>query len=242
MRDQGDRNPLLRSLVWVLVAVGILGLGVLGAQRFLFNNGDEKPAPIAASKPAPTDPQTPVPVPKEKPSPMPPPVKEQRDTTPPTDQQPKPDVRRTRTDVPQPQPGGDHTVGFVTDPPGANLTVDSLSALSCHTPCMLTLPAGRHVLKLQMDGYRMYPKIIMVPQDNDVFIKLSKAVGSLSITSNPSGAAILLDGQQQAQTTPAVFHLAPGMHHVRVSRNGVPLDFDVNVPDGDLISKSVNFQ
>src|SRR5260370_94421 len=116
-RDQSDRNPLLRSLVWVLVAVGILGLGVLGAQRFLFNNGDEKPAPIAASKPAPTDPQTPGPVAKEKPSPMPPPVKEQSVPTPPTDQQPKPDLRRTRTDLPQPHPGSAHAHAFITNPP-----------------------------------------------------------------------------------------------------------------------------
>ena len=107
---------------------------------------------------------------------------------------------------------------------------------------MLTLPAGRHVLRAQLDGYRSYPRIVTVPQDNDVFLKLSKAVGSLSITSNPPGASIILDGQQQSQTTPAVFHLPPGTHRVRVSRNGVPLDFDVNVPDGDLISKNVNFQ
>jgi len=146
------------------------------------------------------------------------------------------------TTPPQTQNAGDRTVQFVTDPLGATLTVDNLSALSCRTPCMLTLPAGRHVLRTQLDGYRSYPKIVTVPQDNDVFMKLSKAVGSLSITSNPPGASIILDGQQQPQTTPAVFHLPPGTHRVRVSRDGVPLDFDVNVPDGELISKNVKFQ
>ena len=107
---------------------------------------------------------------------------------------------------------------------------------------MLTLTAGRHVLKTQMNGYRNYPRIVTVPQDTDVFMKLAKAAGSLSITSNPPGASIVLDGQMQRQTTPAVFQLPPGMHHVRVTRNGVPLDFDVNLPDGELVSRSVNFQ
>src|SRR5205085_8629829 len=34
-----DRNPLLRSLVWVLVGVGLVGLVLLGAQKLLFSAG-----------------------------------------------------------------------------------------------------------------------------------------------------------------------------------------------------------
>jgi serine/threonine-protein kinase len=261
VREDGDRNPLLRSLVWLLVAIGVVGLGLLGAQKFLFNK-DDKPVQVAETRPATAPPEHSVPAPVKPPqasapSPVPPEaVPEKRSPMTPAkevsresgvgsrEKTPEP-ARRTRTEPPPaapPQTGGDHTVQFVTDPLGATLTVDNIAALTCRTPCMLTLAAGRHVLRAQMDGYRSYPKIVTVPQDNDVFLKLSKAVGSLSITSNPPGANIVLDGQQQSQTTPAVFHLPPGTHRVRVSRNGVPLDFDVNVPDGELISKNVNFQ
>ena len=33
LRDQGDRNPLLRGLVWTLVAIGVLGSGIWAAQK-----------------------------------------------------------------------------------------------------------------------------------------------------------------------------------------------------------------
>src|SRR5258708_1567979 len=114
--DQEDRNPLLHGLVWALVAIGVLGLGIWGVEKHFFNNGDDKPAQISESKPAPTPPQTPTSVPpvKERPRSMPPPA-------------------------PPPQPSGDHSVEFVTAPPGATVIVDVLSDLSCRTPCMMTL-------------------------------------------------------------------------------------------------------
>ena len=70
-------------------------------------------------------------------------------------------------------------MAFVTDPPGATVIVDMQSDLSCRTPCMLTLTSGRHVLKAQLDGYRDYPKIVTVPQGDDLFMKLTKTWGTL---------------------------------------------------------------
>jgi hypothetical protein len=141
--------------VWALVAIGVLGFGILAAQKHFFNNDRNKPAPIAESNPTPTPPQTPASVPPVKATPSP---------TPPR----------------QPAPGADHTVEFVTDPPGATIIVDLQSDLSCRTPCMLMLPSGRHVLKAQLDGYRDYSKIITVPQqDNTWFMKLNNALSSL---------------------------------------------------------------
>src|SRR5437762_1264889 len=117
LRDQGDRNPLLRGLVWTLIAIGVLGLGIWAAQKHFFNNVDDKPALISESKPAPRAPQTPTSVSpvKEKSSRMPP-SKPQQSVSMPSEQQQNPNSR-TRTDAPQ--PSGDHTMAFVTDPPGA---------------------------------------------------------------------------------------------------------------------------
>src|SRR5438552_13798867 len=132
LRDQGDRNPLLRGLVWTLIAIGVLGLGIWAAQKHFFNNGDDKPSLISESKPAPTAPQTPTSVSpvKEKSSRMPP-SKPQQSVSMPSEQQQNPNSR-TRTDAPQ--PSGDHTMAFVTDPPGATVIVDMQSDLSCRTP------------------------------------------------------------------------------------------------------------
>ncbi len=253
VRDEGERSPLLRSLVWVLVGIGVVGLALLGAQKFLFPSGDEHPAQIAEAKPAEAPPQAPAAAPVEtKRSPM---TGSEPASNAPQGAANTPNAtarrdagtsssgpaNRARADLPAPAtpaPGGS-TVQFVTDPAGAVITLDS--GESCRTPCMLSVPPGRRVLNAKLDGYNSYPKIFNVPQDSDVFLKLTKPTGSLSISSNPPGASILLDGQAETQTTPAVFQVSPGPHHVRVTRNGVPLDFDVNVPEGGLISKRVSF-
>jgi hypothetical protein len=177
LREQDDRNPLLRGLVWWLVAIGVLGSGIWAAQKYLFNNNDDKPERISESQRAPTAPQKPASVPPvtERSNPLPSAAPQQSVLTL-TVQRQNADSGR-RMDTPPPSVG--HTVAFVTDPPGATVTVDMQSALSCRTPCMLTLTAGRHALKAQMDGYRDYPKIITVPQDDDFFMKLNPALGSL---------------------------------------------------------------
>jgi serine/threonine-protein kinase len=250
VRPDSEHNPLLRSLVWVLVGIGLLGAAVLGA-KYVFSSGEDHPQPTAETKPAATPapqnstPSQPTPAP-QKPSPInPPPVPNVSPQTPapskaeqPTSELP----RRTRTEEPPAtQQGAEHTVQFVSEPPGAAISIDNNSELSCKTPCMLKIPSGRHTASVQLDGYRNYPRIFNVPQDSDVFMKLSQTMGTLSITSTPPGAIIVLNGQQQTQTTPAVFHIPPGTYHVRVARNNVPLDFDVNVSDGGLISKNVIF-
>jgi serine/threonine protein kinase len=241
-KESGERNPMVRSLIWVLIGIGLVGLAVLGAQKFLFNNSEE-PRQVAETKATDTPPPAPV---VEKPAPVT--STPQVSTEPPKVEKPAPPVsespRRTHEEVRALTPAkqqGDHTVQIVTDPSGATVIVDNESARTCRTPCMLPLQAGRHTASVQLDGYRGYPRILNVPQESDVFVKLTKMLGTLSITSTPEGATIVLNGQVQPQQTPAMLHIAPGTYHVRVSHNGVPLDFDVDVTDGGLIGKNVSF-
>jgi hypothetical protein len=106
---------------------------------------------------------------------------------------------------------------------------------------MLALSGGRHAVAVQLEGYRPYPRVFNVPQDGDLFLRLSKASGTLSITSEPPGATIEVDGTQEGKRTPAVFNLAPGMYHVKVARSGAFIEFDVQVRDGEFINKRVDF-
>jgi hypothetical protein len=105
----------------------------------------------------------------------------------------------------------------------------------------LSVPAGRHVLNVQLAGYRAYPRVFNVPQDGDIFLQLNKIVASLSVTSTPPGASIDINGEPQSQRTPALFKFPPGTYHVRVARNGSFLDFDVQLRDGEFISRNVIF-
>jgi hypothetical protein len=133
------------------------------------------------------------------------------------------------------------SVQFLTEPPGAEVTVDGNSSLVCKTPCMLGLSSGRHAVTVQLSGYRPFPRVFNVPQDGDLFLKLSKASGTLSITSEPPGATIEVDGAAQGKRTPAIFNLPPGTYHVKVARNGAFLDFDVQIRDGEFTTKRVDF-
>jgi hypothetical protein len=106
---------------------------------------------------------------------------------------------------------------------------------------MLPLSGGRHALTVQLAGYRPYPRVFSVPQDGDLFLRLSKTSGTLSITSEPPGATIEVNGTVEGKRTPAVFNLTPGTYHVKVARGGAFIDFDVELRDGEFLNKRVDF-
>ena len=289
-RDEAEaRNPLLRSLLWMLIGIGLVGLVLFGAQKFLFNRNAEPataPAETQAQTPAAPPPASPAadnssskpspvgdaranddaPKPAAKPEPPPKttapensapdgspaeraraaPVKERPPATPPdTPREPAADgSRREVSSIPSPvvaRPAAGQTVQLLTDPPGAQMTIDNNPALSCKSPCLMSVPPGRHVLNVQLTGYRAYPRVFNVPQDGDIFLQLNKIAASLSVTSTPPGATIEINGETQSKRTPALFNFSPGTYHVRVSRNGTFLDFDVQLRDGEFVSRNVSF-
>ncbi len=229
------RNPLLKSLVWMLVGIGLVGLVLFGAQKYLFNR-DAEPAPVIATQAQPAQPAT-----------QPPPVKPSpvgESPAPATTPEKPPEVTapvKTAAPVVVPKPAIEQSVQFLTEPPGAQAVIDGDQAVTCKTPCMLPLSAGRHALVVQLSGYRPYPRVFNVPQESDIFLQLTKASGTLSITSEPPGATIEVDGALQTKRTPAVFTLAPGPYHVKVARNGASIDFDVQLRDGEFVNKRVDF-
>jgi serine/threonine-protein kinase len=261
--SRSDSNPLVKSLIWVLVGIGLVGLVLLGAQKFLFNP-PSPPVEAAQSTPADKPGSTPAPEPTAplpgdtdgaaqpvaaiaKPSPV---KTEEVKPEPVKPEAVKPQVReeaRISAPAPKPEldsppkPEGERSVQLLTDPPGAVITIDGQAANSCRTPCMLSLPQGRHTLTTQLDGFRPYPRIFKLPGESDLFLKLAKAQGTLSITSSPPGASIQINGDQKPQTTPATFVVPPGAYHVRVTRKGVPLDFDVQVQDDEIQTRNVTF-
>jgi hypothetical protein len=294
-RDEPDnRNPLLRSLMWMLVGIGLVGLVLFGAQKFLFNRNTEPaatpvetqvqapvqgpatPAPDtpaapaagtgdSASKPSPVgeakaSEETAKQAPKPEPSPKTTaPETAKREAASPekpstslpneTPRDRPPDAARDTparevSSIPSPvvaRPGGPQTVQFLTDPPGAQVIIDNNSSLACKSPCLLPVPPGRHVLNIQLAGYRAYPRVFNVPQDGDIFLQLNKIAASLSVTSTPPGATIEINGEMQTKRTPSLFSLSPGTYHLRVARNGALLDFDVQLHDGEFVSRNVNF-
>lgn len=286
----GTRNPVLRSLVWMLVGIGLIGLVLFGAQKYLFNRNsdlvasdaqtsgsgaantpqadnsaskpspvgqsrasDNTPTPAASSQPTPpaaTAPETTAPQPAQAPSSAPAvttePKSHDRSAADEVAERSRPArTERVAQASPAPaiatNPASGQSVQFLTEPAGAQVTVDGNSSLACKTPCVLSLPGGRHALTVQMAGYRPYPRVFNVPDDGDIFLKLNKAVGTVNVTSQPPGASIELDGKVQPERTPAVFNLIPGTYHIKVAKGGAFLEFDVQVHDGEFITRRVTF-
>jgi serine/threonine protein kinase len=256
-----SRNPVLKSLLWMLVGIGLVGLVLFGAQKYLFNRNAEPAAapPVAVSQPPAGQPDPSA----SKPSPVgqaratddsgkqappgedhPPgatapantPEKSRETATP-----PPPQRASSPTPAVQPKSSQTQSVQFVTDPPGARVTIDGDGQQACKTPCLLPLSSGRHTLNVQLDGYRSYPRVFNVPQDGDLFLPLTKASGTLSVTSEPAGASIEINNELQSKRTPAIFTFSPGAYHVKVARNGASLEFDVQLRDGEFVNKKVDF-
>lgn len=283
-RERSTGSPILKSLAWMLVGIGLVGLVLFGAQKYLFNRYSEpapqdansqvqpdqsasKPSPMGdaaapaktppppesppqatapeTTKPETTKPETPAPAASTPEKPVATAPAEQPPQQPPPEPQPPtpPQTRARAIPAPVIAPKSDveQQVQFVTEPANAHLTVDGNSAESCKTPCLISLSPGRHSLNVQLDGYRPYPRIFTVPEEKEIFLQLSKASGTLSITSSPSGATIEINGETQSRRTPALFNYPPGNYRVKVSRNGAFLEFDVQLRDGEFVNKKVDF-
>ena len=70
---------------------------------------------------------------------------------------------------------------------------------------------------------------------------LTRALGTLSLISNPPGLTVIVDGQTQVQKTPATLTLPVGNHRVQVTNGNDRQDFVAEIRDGILTSKFIEW-
>jgi len=119
---------------------------------------------------------------------------------------------------------------------GAQVVVDRNPRWSCVAPCSLELPRGRHVAVASLAGYRSYPKLFEAGSDAaDVEIQMREITGTLLISSEPSGAEVLVDGRRIPGSTNLQQDVAPGYHVVLVRKQGAgTAERSVRVQEGGL--------
>jgi hypothetical protein len=130
---------------------------------------------------------------------------------------------------------------LTTTPPGAEAVFDRNQARKCTSPCSITLPVGRHTFVVSHAGYRDAQRIIEVPRDTGEIVDLVKTSGTLSVITNPPGLAVIVDGQEQRQKTPANITLPVGQHRVQVIKGNDKQEFSVDIADGLLSSKFIDW-
>jgi len=138
---------------------------------------------------------------------------------------------------------------LVSEPPGALVTIDGAGA-GCVTPCELPeLPYGKVLdVELVLDGYRTRKEaLVMRPGEGrrEVTLSLERAVGAFRIESEPSGAAVWIDGKRIKETTPLTYdNIKAGKPvTIEVKRGGyIAKKMVVVAPDGQeqLVSMSLD--
>jgi serine/threonine protein kinase len=127
----------------------------------------------------------------------------------------------------------DLAVNVQTTPAGASITFDNDPALSCQSPCSLPLAKGRHTLSATTSGYRAALRIFELPRDAELSVNLIRMAGQIHVVTDPPGAAILVNGQQRSEKTPATIELPVGKQTVVVSMPGYKNDDqEIDVRDG----------
>ncbi|MBS1852104.1 MAG: serine/threonine protein kinase [Acidobacteria bacterium] len=111
-----------------------------------------------------------------------------------------------------------------TTPDGATVALDGHSDPSWLSPYNLTgLSPGQHTVVVSKAGYATETRTIDVAAGSKSFlvVQLAQLVPTLSVSGEPAGAEIWLDGKNTGKTIPAQFPVEkPGAHSVTVKKMG----------------------
>jgi hypothetical protein len=128
----------------------------------------------------------------------------------------------------------DGLLSVVSEPPGVEWYLDG--AIAGKTPdVMESVPAGKHSIKLRLEGFREWEQDVIVTEGKKVEIaaKLAstKKKGRLFILPNPSDSAIRFPDPNVAYE-PGL-ELSPGKYRIEVLRDGyVPVTRELTIDEG----------
>lgn len=137
----------------------------------------------------------------------------------------------------------DPNFGYITiksDPSGADVYVDEVKVGV--TPYLSKpIQLGRRRVELKKTGYEPYAKVVTIKADEDENTQLENVkltavrvpMGSLELTSNPTGAVITINGRQYGQTPKTLTDFEVGTYTVYFSKEGYQnLSQTIEVKDG----------
>jgi hypothetical protein len=130
---------------------------------------------------------------------------------------------------------------FMTSPGGATVTLDGNPAMACSTPCSLNAAQGKHTLSLVLPGYQIERREFMVgarPLELPS-IMLQAAGGTLMLSSDPTGAAISINGKRIEKQTPAQISLGLGVYSVTVEKGGRQTTEKIEITSGIIQRKLI---
>jgi hypothetical protein len=131
----------------------------------------------------------------------------------------------------------------MSEPAGAEVTIDADPKNRCETPCSLQLPLGRHTYSMRLAGYRNEIKLIDLKAGGEaVSARLEKRVGLVRVTSTPPGATVAVNGERQQGVTPLTLRLLPGTYRVSIEREGRRVERNVSVTEDSAVQIDATLQ
>jgi len=113
-------------------------------------------------------------------------------------------------------------IRFSSKPQGAAVQIDGLTSAAWTTPFKASdLKVGPHNVVFNKPGYSEETRRIELTSSSSSYhINLSPVITSVSVTSEPAGADIDIDGNATGKVTPARVPVKPGEHRIVVRLNG----------------------
>ncbi len=108
-------------------------------------------------------------------------------------------------------------------PEGAQVQLDGRADAQWLTPYSMTgVPVGPHSVTISKPGYTTVTKTVEIAANQRpvITVALQPVAATLAITSEPSGAAVFLDGHDTGKQTPAQLSVNPGTHQLVFRKDG----------------------
>ena len=108
-------------------------------------------------------------------------------------------------------------------PEGAELQIDGRTDPNWITPYTLAgLPPGQHTVVISKSGFSPETRAVEVVSASKAFllVHLVSLSATISVSSDPAGASIYVDGKDTQHVTPSVISLEKGTHTILVRKTG----------------------
>lgn len=131
------------------------------------------------------------------------------------------------------------TLSLVSTPEAAEIEIDGRTY--GNTPFKGQFEQGQHKISLTKNGYRLYEKIVTIIRDEttEVSAQMEMLPGSLSIESEPTGAALFINGIDYGVTPYKREAIEAGEYTVRLSKEGYDtLEQSITIHPGEPMNRT----
>ena len=131
--------------------------------------------------------------------------------------------KSSRESAPKPLAPAAGMVAVDSSPQGAQIQVDGRADSTWTTPFTLAqLAPGPHTLAVSKPGYVTETKSVTVSSGSKstISLHLTPLGATISVSSDPSGAAVWVDGHDTGKVTPLTLTLDKGSHGIMVRKSG----------------------